>query len=133
MVMAKGRERKDRSKMRGGDVSGRDEMAGFDLVAAAGCLRPLAAVRALVSWAACFVAAAGLGCAGPGEEPDEAEAVPAGWVRCEAPRPEICTREYRPVCARLQDGSWKTYATGCTACADETVAGWIEGACLESD
>jgi len=116
-----------------GDVRGRDEMGGFDPFAEADGLRPLATFRALAIYAVWVVAVAGPGCSGPGAEPDEAEADPAGWVRCEAPRPEICTREYRPVCARLQDGGWKTYATGCTACADEAVVGWNEGACLESD
>ncbi len=48
---------------------------------------------------------------------------------CPEPRPEICTREYRPVCAQLQNGGFKTYANGCTACTDTTVTGYREGAC----
>jgi hypothetical protein len=50
-------------------------------------------------------------------------------TRCPEPRPQICTREYRPVCAQLSDGTFKTYATGCTACTDPTVTAYREGAC----
>jgi len=48
---------------------------------------------------------------------------------CQEPRPQVCTREYRPVCAKLQDGGFKTYANGCTACTDPAVAGYRDGAC----
>jgi hypothetical protein len=50
-------------------------------------------------------------------------------IICEDPRPQICTREYDPVCAVLQDGSVKTYATGCTSCSDTKVEGYKKGAC----
>ncbi|MCG6939424.1 MAG: hypothetical protein LJE83_14790 [Gammaproteobacteria bacterium] len=50
-------------------------------------------------------------------------------ILCEEPRPQICTREYNPVCAKLQDGSVKTYATACTSCADSKVKGYTTGAC----
>ena len=50
-------------------------------------------------------------------------------THCTEPRPQICTREYRPVCAQLQNGRSKTYATACTACADSDVAGYVGGAC----
>jgi hypothetical protein len=56
-------------------------------------------------------------------------------------RPEICTREYLPVCGLREveaaDGAtsreWKTYSTGCTACSDPSVIGYVEGACPEAD
>ena len=48
---------------------------------------------------------------------------------CTEPRPQICTYEYNPVCATLNDGTVKTYATGCTACADPLVKGWNPGEC----
>lgn len=48
---------------------------------------------------------------------------------CTSPRPEMCTQEYNPVCATLADGSMKTYSTGCTACSDANVAGWLPGEC----
>ena len=50
---------------------------------------------------------------------------------CQDPRPQVCTMDYRPVCGTLQDGSVKTYANGCGACADNGVVSWIDGACPE--
>jgi len=50
-------------------------------------------------------------------------------VTCPEPRPQICTQDYRPVCARLADGSLKTYSNGCTACTDSTVESYREGQC----
>jgi len=54
----------------------------------------------------------------------------AGHI-CEYPRPQACTMDYKPVCANMDGGSLKTYSNGCTACADESVEGWVEGACFE--
>lgn len=48
---------------------------------------------------------------------------------CTEPRPQICTMDYQPVCAQLQDGTFETYSNGCTACADPVVTGYREGAC----
>jgi hypothetical protein len=39
--------------------------------------------------------------------------------------------DYRPVCATLADGSVKTYANGCGACADAAAISWVENACAE--
>jgi hypothetical protein len=50
-------------------------------------------------------------------------------ILCQEPRPQICTREYDPVCAMLQDGSTKTGSTGCTSCSDPEVIGYKMGAC----
>lgn len=50
-------------------------------------------------------------------------------ILCEEPRPQICTREYDPVCATLKDGSIRTGATGCTSCSDSEVLGYKMGAC----
>jgi hypothetical protein len=52
-------------------------------------------------------------------------------ILCEEPRPQICTREYNPVCGTLQDGSTKTGSTGCTSCSDPDVVGYKTGACLK--
>lgn len=54
---------------------------------------------------------------------------------CQDPRPEMCTREYNPVCATYKNDSKKTAATGCTACSDSEVTGYIAGACeiIKSD
>jgi len=56
-----------------------------------------------------------------GQEPD--------LTSCPEPRPEICTMDYTPVCARHTDGSFKTYSNGCTACTYPSVEGYVEGAC----
>lgn len=50
-------------------------------------------------------------------------------IACPDPRPQVCTREYRPVCAQLQGGSLKTYSNGCSACTDPEVTGYHDGAC----
>lgn len=50
-------------------------------------------------------------------------------VPCTEPRPQVCTQDYRPVCAELQDGSFKTFSNGCSACSDPTVTGYRDGAC----
>ena len=50
---------------------------------------------------------------------------------CEEPRPEMCTRDYRPVCANLRDGTKKTYSNGCTACSDANVDSWVDGECSQ--
>ncbi len=48
---------------------------------------------------------------------------------CKNPRPQICSREYDPVCSSLSDGSKRTSATGCTACSNLAVLGYTMGAC----
>ena len=54
---------------------------------------------------------------------------------CLEPRAQICTQDYRPVCAQMVDGTTKTYSNGCMACTDPVVTGYREGACQwqESD
>jgi len=66
------------------------------------------------------------GCAG-GRGP-AAAAQPAEMI-CVEPRPEVCTMDYRPVCARLVTGDYRTYANACAACADPSVVGHLPGAC----
>lgn len=53
----------------------------------------------------------------------------SGLTLCPEVRPQICTREYRPVCATLADGKVKTYSTGCTSCADSNVVGYVASPC----
>lgn len=64
--------------------------------------------------------------------------LPDGSIVCSEPRPQICTREYRPVCGYTLNGdsggeqnsySEKTYATGCTACAHPEVKAYRPQAC----
>ena len=50
---------------------------------------------------------------------------------CPEIRPQICTRDYRPVCAELKEGSFKGFPNGCTACADADVVGYRDGECTE--
>ncbi|HEB82777.1 MAG TPA: hypothetical protein ENJ11_07935 [Gammaproteobacteria bacterium] len=50
---------------------------------------------------------------------------------CPETRPQICTREYRPVCGRLAEGGSKTYSNGCEACADGEVVAFSADACAE--
>lgn len=47
---------------------------------------------------------------------------------CPYERPTVCTREYAPVCA-VRGDEHTTYATACTACADERVSAYTQGAC----
>lgn len=55
----------------------------------------------------------------------------AGATVCEDPRPQVCTMDYRPVCGTLGDGTSKSYANGCGACADAEVRSWIDSTCPE--
>lgn len=50
---------------------------------------------------------------------------------CPEQRPEICTRDYRPVCAKQKDGSHKTYSNGCTACSYQNVVDYRNGSCVD--
>ena len=51
------------------------------------------------------------------------------WTTCLNPRPEVCTQDSRPVCAKLEDGGVKSYSNGCSACADPNVNRYRKGAC----
>ncbi len=71
-----------------------------------------------------------ISCASYSEKYDINEPGATDVILCEEPRPQICTREYKPVCATLQDGSSKTYATGCTSCSDSSVKSYQPGECV---
>lgn len=48
---------------------------------------------------------------------------------CMDPRPEVCTKEFVPVCGLKSDKSLKSYPNKCTACADKMVIGYNKGEC----
>ena len=48
---------------------------------------------------------------------------------CSDPRPEICTLDWTPVCGATSNGSTKTYANACNACANKEVVGYVLGEC----
>ncbi|MEX1285184.1 MAG: Kazal-type serine protease inhibitor [Desulfobacterales bacterium] len=50
-------------------------------------------------------------------------------IACKEPRLQLCTQDYRPVCTVRQDGSYKTYFNGCSACSDPAVSRYHEGTC----
>ena len=73
---------------------------------------------ALLTLAMCSVAACSVG-------PDERKARPyAEHQLCPQERSQVCTREYAPVCALLENGHNKEYANACGACADSAVVGY---------
>jgi hypothetical protein len=74
-----------------------------------------------------------------------APAVPAAspYVACATPRPQVCTREYRPVCAQVDSGKRcvtvpcdsavsQTRGNACDACADPKVVGYTPGGCADA-
>lgn len=78
----------------------------------------------------CAILLAAAGCAA--QQPARTESQPAepDLVVCKDPRPQICTMQYDPVCARIGEGDaaeWKTYASGCSACGDPQVSAYRPG------
>ena len=57
------------------------------------------------------------------------ESLPVAGGPCADPRPQMCTRDYRPACGLRRDGSRKTYGNACTACSDSEVVTQAAGAC----
>lgn len=90
--------------------------------------------QGLVIIMCCYVA----GCAASSPKASSAELVLE--VRCEEPRPQICTQEYVPVCGLRDTGircittpcdstEWKTYSNACVACGDLAVFGYRQNQC----
>lgn len=52
-------------------------------------------------------------------------------TQCPATRPQVCTMQYEPVCAQRDKGGLREYASGCNACADESVQAYLPGPCPE--
>ena len=57
------------------------------------------------------------------------ESLPVAGGPCADPRPQVCTRDYRPACGLLRDGSRKTYGNACSACSNPEVVTQAAGAC----
>jgi hypothetical protein len=56
--------------------------------------------------------------------------IPATAVQCTDPRPQVCTMDYTPVCATLEEtAEMATYANACGACADINVIYHQPGTC----
>ena len=72
-------------------------------------------------------------------------AEPTGMAtNCTAPRPEACTADYQPVCATRDNGvrcvttpcestEMATYSNSCSACADNRVFEYQDGACADEN
>ena len=56
--------------------------------------------------------------------------VQASLIQCPAQRPEVCTMDYRPVCARDESGAKKEFGNACGACAQSEIVAYEEGSCL---
>jgi tetratricopeptide (TPR) repeat protein len=57
------------------------------------------------------------------------ESMPVAGGACADPRPQMCTRDYRPACGRRRDGTRQTYDNACSACSDAQVVTQSAGAC----
>lgn len=57
------------------------------------------------------------------------ESLPVAGGPCADPRPQMCTRDYRPACGLRRDGTRRTYGNACTACSDADVVTQAAGAC----
>ena len=75
------------------------------------------------------------------QTPDSTSPV-GNFTECTDPRPQACTREFRPVCSQVDTGvrcvttpcpstENKTSSNACTACADPKVHGYWLSACPE--
>ena len=87
------------------------------------------------------MALAAYGCSAVANEPPAPD--PGSLIQCEDPRPEVCTREYMPVCALRDTGircvttpcdstEWVTAGNSCSACSDAKAFGYRPGACPDS-
>ena len=57
------------------------------------------------------------------------ESLPVAGGPCADPRPQMCTRDYRPACGLRRDGTRQTYGNACSACSDPDVVTQAAGAC----
>ena len=81
---------------------------------------------------AAVVVTAMAGCAKSPAKDTQAD-IGVEYTACTEPRPEMCTMQYDPVCARMKDGQRKTYASDCSACSDQLVIAYTLGECSPAD
>ena len=60
------------------------------------------------------------------------ESLPVAGGTCADPRPQMCTRDYRPACGLRRDHTSRTYGNACSACTDPEVVSQAAGACPNS-
>jgi len=80
-----------------------------------------------IALAVLFAAAAAPACAQ--QTPPAQPPAPPGQVMCTEPRPQVCTKDFRPVCATRRDSTRRTYGNGCDACVDANVVSHVPGPC----
>lgn len=61
--------------------------------------------------------------------PQQPATTPPAATVCTGRRPQICTRDYRPVCGTDVRGASRTYGNPCEACANKQVISHRPGAC----
>ena len=94
------------------------------------CRRPLLSLlpRTVLLLFAVIATVGVLGCSSSSVPQDTADT--PELTRCVDPRPQVCTRDYRPVCGVSTDGSKKTYGNACGACSHQEVVGHSPGECV---
>ena len=55
------------------------------------------------------------------------------FSECQTSRSQACTREYAPVCGKLNNRKLHTFANACTACADQAVEGFYPSPCVTAN
>lgn len=48
---------------------------------------------------------------------------------CPRERPQVCTMEYKPVCALMENGQRKEFSSACSACSQSDVVAHQADAC----
>ncbi len=57
------------------------------------------------------------------------ESMPVAGGACATPRPQVCTRDYRPAAACARTAAGGPYGNACSACADPDIVSQAAGAC----
>ncbi len=54
-------------------------------------------------------------------------------VQCPSPRPQMCTRQYDPVCGVSSAGLRSTQGNACSACSNTAIVAYAPGECTSAD